>query len=141
MGSVSDVFMELKDGLEPTVLSWKSVYGIVVLLLFVIGVALCFRSVGYAAFLLGTFAFLQIGHVVACSTQVGADLPFLQALFRYDVFAALAQLCVGTGLSDALLWLQAYLNFAVGTAVGLVYDWIRILVLLFGRAYDGLRSI
>lgn len=139
--SASEIFTELSESLNPKILSLDSIYGIVMLLLFILGVVFCCRSIKYLFVLVGTFVFLQLGHVIACSTQIGMDLPFLQVLFKYDVFTALAQLCVGTPLGDGLLWLQAYLNSIVGSAIGLIYDWVRIVIRMCERVYDGIRQI
>lgn len=129
MDGVQECFTGLKNSLADSPWTANSAYGILMISLFVLLAALCCKSLKYAVYLVMTFVFLELGHILA-GTQVGVDLPFLQAVFKYDVFVALAQLCVGTPLSDDLIWMQAWLNTVVGTAFGLIWGWISMAVQL-----------
>lgn len=141
MDGVQEAFVSLKESISDSIWTGNSVYGIVILFLFVLFAALCCKSIKYAFYLLGTFVFLELMHILAFATPIGTDLPFLQVLFKYDVFTALAQLCVGTPLSDDLLWMQAYLNTIVGTAAGLLYGWLETAVRICGGAITQLMSV
>lgn len=110
-----EVVSELKDALEATlnseILSPDSIYGLVIIaviaFLVVRGIKKVTNSIGS---IIGFVLLLEIGHVCAFNTTLGAQAPILQTIFKYDVFTALAQLCVGTPVASFLLYIQAWLN-------------------------------
>lgn len=116
---------EIKDALEATLnsqsLSGDSIYGIVIIavicLLVYKGIKSVTNSLGS---IIGFILLLEVGHVCAFSTTLGAQAPILQAIFKYDVLTALAQLCVGTPVSQFLLYVQAWMNAVMQRVVDVV---------------------
>lgn len=110
-----DMVNEAKQALEATLNSevWTpdAIYGIIIILvigwLVVRGIKNVTNSLGS---IIGFILFLEVGHVCAFSTTLGAQAPILQTIFKYDVLTALAQLCVGTPVSQFLLYVQAWMN-------------------------------
>ena len=112
----------MKDALEGTLnstaLSTDSIYGILIIIviayLIIRGIRHVTSSIGS---IVGFVLFLEICHILAFNTSVGTWFPAAQDIFKYDVFTALAQLCVGTPVADFLLWTQAWLNTVCLTVV------------------------
>lgn len=110
----------LQEELNPSIFTWNSVQGVVVLLV-IIGIGVCFAKKitksGFYGFM-GLILF-QILHVFAMSS-LGNQIPILSAIFHYDVFQSLAQLCVGTPVASALLYVQIFINHTFGLAFEMV---------------------
>lgn len=109
--NVGDVKAALEATLSSEVLTPDSLYGLVIIAviawLVVRGVKHVTNSLGS---IIGFILFLEIGHVCAFNTTIGASAPVLQTIFKYDVLTALAQLCVGTPVATFLLYVQAWMN-------------------------------
>lgn len=127
MDQVQSVKETLEQTLNPSVLSTDSLHGLLIIvvisLLVWYGIKHTTRSI---VSILSFILLIEIGHVVAYSTSVGESAPILKEIFKYDVFTALAQLCVGTKVASVLLYMQAWLNTVMQTVVdyvekGLVY--------------------
>ena len=119
MVDVDSIKQALENTLNGNILSTDSIYGILI----IVGIAwLVYRGIKKAtsslSSILGFILLLEIGHIVAFSTALGSDIPLLQQIFKYDVLTALAQLCVGTKVSDFLLYVQAYLTGVLQLVLG-----------------------
>ena len=79
---------------------------------------------------------IEIGHIAAFYSSVGIWAPVLKEIFKYDVFTALAQLCVGTPLADALLYTQAWLIAVMDRVVSFITS---ILGIWTGYARNAIR--
>ncbi len=113
---------KLQDELNPSVFTWNSVEG-VLLILFLAGLGLCFAN-KLRKFLMTGFmlvVFIELCHIFAMSS-VGSNIPVLQTIFAYDVIQSLAQLCVGTPLCTFFLYLQAFLNNTFGQAIEIAWQ-------------------
>lgn len=118
----------LREGLNPKILSVDSIQGLVFLLLLAYIIYLCVRrAFHFARWCVGLIFIFQLGHILA-GTELSTYLPFLPVLFRYDVLTSLAQLCVGTWLSDGLLWINAYLTNTFTTAFEYVIRWAKMIL-------------
>lgn len=119
----------LESTLNSTAFSTDSLYGILIIVviayLIIGGIRRVTNSIGSV---IGFMLFLEIAHVCAFSTSLGTMFPSLQELFKYDVFTALAQLCVGTPIADFLLYLGAFLNEVMQTVVDKVLFFMNMFV-------------
>lgn len=134
-----DAVAQIKDALATTlngnILSPDSIYGVVILIIIAYliyrGIRKAVSSVGS---ILGFILLWEILHVAAFNTPVGLEwFPVLQTVFKFDVFTALAQLCVGTPVSDFLLYAQAWI-------IAVVQRCVEVLGYFFGAAIDYLRQ-
>lgn len=108
--SVEGIKGVLENTLSDSVLTPNSIYGIVIIVviayLIIHGIRKVTSSIGS---IIGFILLIEIGHIAAFYSSVGVWAPVLKEIFKYDVFTALAQLCVGTPIADALLYTQAWL--------------------------------
>lgn len=123
--NVESVKQMLESTLNSSAFSTDSLYGLLIILvvayLVVRGIRKVTSSIGS---ILGFILFLEIAHILAFNSSLGQWAPITQEIFKYDVFTALAQLCVGTPIADALLYLQAWLNTVMATVV----DWVMYFI-------------
>lgn len=133
---INQVFKGLQDSLANTPFSLSSLPGIL-LLCCLIGIVVIFtRKVSHIIVTgFGLLLLLEILHIITYKTSIGETFPFLYRMFFYEPFTALAQLCVGTPLSDGLLWFQAFLNTVIGGAFETVWYWICLVYQYFQNAY------
>lgn len=95
----------------------NSLYGLLILAIIVCLVIKLFHNIGKCIrFVLSFLILWELMHVIVTRTELGAWIPFLGNLFKFDVLTAFAQMCVGTPVATGLLWLQTYLNTVVGGA-------------------------
>lgn len=128
-----DMVGEMKTALEATlnseIMSPDSLYGIIIVLiigwLVVRGIKNVTNSIGS---ILAFILFLEIGHVCAFSTTLGTQAPILQTIFKYDVLTALAQLCVGTKISEFLIYIQAWMNAVMQRVVDTVGEVAKLVM-------------
>lgn len=120
-GSFFDI-TKLQGELNPEIFTWDSMQGVVVLLV-LIGIGVCFAKKITRFFFYGFMyvIFMEIMHVFALS-EIGSQFPVLQTIFRYNVLQSLAQLCVGTPVSDILLYIQVFINNTFGMAFTMVFE-------------------
>lgn len=120
-GSFFDI-TKLQGELNPEIFTWDSIQGVVVLLV-LIGIGVCFAKKITRFFFYGFMyvIFMEIMHVFALS-EIGSQFPVLQTIFRYNVLQSLAQLCVGTPVSDILLYIQVFINNTFGMAFTMVFE-------------------
>lgn len=116
---------QLLNTLTDSPFTWNSVYGVLVILFLVGLVFMAVKKVGHAVLWgFSVMLFVQIMHIIAFSPEVTAVvpevIPILQTIFKYEPITALAQLCVGTKLSEWLVMLQVFLNRTIGEAVEVV---------------------
>lgn len=121
---------KVKESLEATlnsnVISTDSLYGIIILLVVIyIIVRLIRKTLSSPGWLIGFIFLVEIGHILAYSTDLGTWIPVLQSIFKYDVLTALAQLCVGTKVSDVLLSIQAWLTAVIGGSFRMAFAYIK----------------
>ena len=134
---VTQVFEGLQSSLADTPFSLSSLPGILLLLCLIGIVVLCVKKVGrMIAAGFGLLVLLEILHIIAYRTPIGSDVPILQTIFPYEPFTALAQLCVGTPVSDVFLWIQAFLNTVIGGAFTTVWHWLILVVDYFRNAWS-----
>lgn len=120
-GSFFDI-TKLQGELNPEIFTWDSMQGVIVLLV-LIGIGVCFAKKITRFFFYGFMyvIFMEIMHVFALS-EIGSQFPVLQTIFRYNVLQSLAQLCVGTPVSDILLYIQVFINNTFGMAFTMVFE-------------------
>lgn len=120
-GSFFDI-TKLQGELNPEIFTWDSMQGVLVLLV-LIGIGVCFAKKITRFFFYGFMyvIFMEIMHVFALS-EIGSQFPVLQTIFRYNVLQSLAQLCVGTPVSDILLYIQVFINNTFGMAFTMVFE-------------------
>lgn len=113
---------KLQGELNPDIFTWNSMQGVLVLLV-LIGIGVCFAKKITRFFFYGFMyvIFMEIMHVFALS-EIGSQFPVLQTIFRYNVLQSLAQLCVGTPVSDILLYIQVFINNTFGMAFTMVFE-------------------
>ena len=108
--SVENLKGVLEGTLNDSVLTPNSIYGIVILVVIVYLIIHGIRKVTSSIGSIISFILLiEIGHICAFYSSLGVWVPVLRDIFKYDVFTALAQLCIGTPIADALLYTQAWL--------------------------------
>ena len=112
----------LQDALNPSIFTWNSLEGILVIL-FIVGIVLHFgkkvKNIIMSGFMF--MIFLEMMHILAMSS-VGDRFTILQTIFAYDTIQSLAQLCVGTPICTLLLYLQAFLNNTFGQAIEVMWQ-------------------
>lgn len=112
----------LQDDLNPSIFTWNSIEGLLVIL-FIVGLVLYFgkkvKNIIVSGFMF--MVFLEMMHILAMSS-VGDRFTILQTLFAYDTIQSLAQLCVGTPICRLLLYLQAFLNNTFGQAIEFMWQ-------------------
>lgn len=120
-GSFFDI-TKLQGELNPEIFTWDSMQGVIVLLV-LIGIGVCFAKKITRFFFYGFMyvILMEIMHVFALS-EIGSQFPVLQTIFRYNVLQSLAQLCVGTPVSDILLYIQVFINNTFGMAFTMVFE-------------------
>lgn len=127
MDLVGDMKTALEATLSSDVMTPDSIYGLIIVAviawLVVRGVKHVTNSIGS---IVGFILFLEIGHVCAFNTTLGAQAPVLQTIFKYDVLTALAQLCVGTPVSQFLLYVQAWMNSVMQRVVETVAEVMKL---------------
>lgn len=129
MEILKDVHDTLFQNLNPNILSMDSVRSIIFLLLgFGISV-FCIRTLKNAVqWWIGLILFIEIMHVIAFQTPVGEYAPIIQVIFKYDTLSMIAQLCVGTKVCDGILYVRAFLEAVIGTAVTCIWNWFWLLI-------------
>jgi hypothetical protein len=135
--SVEGVKGVLEGTLNESVLTPNSIYGIVIIVviayLIIHGIRKVTSSIGS---IIGFILLIEIGHIAAFYSSVGIWAPVLKEIFKYDVFTALAQLCVGTPIADALLYTQAWLIAVMDRVVSFITS---ILGIWTGYARNAIR--
>lgn len=135
--SVEGVKGVLEGTLNESVLTPNSIYGIVIIIviayLIIHGIRKVTSSIGS---IIGFILLIEIGHIAAFYSSVGIWAPVLKEIFKYDVFTALAQLCVGTPIADALLYTQAWLIAVMDRVVSFITS---ILGIWTGYARNAIR--
>lgn len=122
MEILKDIHDSLLGDLNPNILSSDSARSLL-FLIFGFGVAVfLMRTLKRAVcWWIGLILFMEIMHFAALQTVLGVKFPILVSIFRYDVLSMLAQLCVGTKLCDILLYIRAFLEATIGTAIMYIY--------------------
>jgi hypothetical protein len=127
--TIADIQEQLKNLLNPNTWSLDSTEGIITLVLTVFLIyAIKEKASKFIMWCIGGLLLIQIFYLLSL-TNLNNYIPF-GTIFKYDMFASLAQLCVGTKLSDGLLWCDAWLRHIlelVGTYVTDVLDKMSIL--------------
>ncbi len=104
---VSDIADKLSKTLDDTVTSVNSIEGVIVLLLIAFIIySVVEKSFQFLKFSVGVLLIIEIGYVLSI-TGFNGLLPF-NRVFKYDVLTSLAQLCVGTKVSNVLLTIDAW---------------------------------
>lgn len=107
MELVSDIADKLSKTLDDTVTSVNSIEGVIVLLLIAFIIySVVEKSFQFLKFSVGVLLIIEIGYVLSI-TGFNGLLPF-NRVFKYDVLTSLAQLCVGTKVSNVLLTIDAW---------------------------------
>lgn len=107
MELVSDITDKLSKTLDDTVTSVNSIEGVIVLLLIAFIIySVVEKSFQFLKFSVGVLLIIEIGYVLSI-TGFNGLLPF-NRVFKYDVLTSLAQLCVGTKVSNVLLTIDAW---------------------------------
>lgn len=122
-----DVLQSLHDSLlgelNPEIWSSDSARSLLFLIFgFGVSVFLIKKLKNAVCWWLGLIAFMEIMHFIALQTAVGTQFPILQEIFKYDVLSMIAQLFVGTKVCDVLLYIRAFLEATIGTAVTLIWQ-------------------
>lgn len=121
MNEIEALKDSLKTTLNPSAWTTDSLYGILIIVLIAWIIIKFAKSVTKSiGSILCLILFLEIGHLLAFNSSLGSEYPILKEIFKYDVFTALAQLCVGTKLSDFLLSAQAWLIKVIDKVAGFV---------------------
>ena len=110
--SVFSIPSDLQNVLNPSILTPDSLQGVFVLLALAFIVWCLFKK---------TIRFIKFSVIFLCIMQLGFvlgqtalnDIVPLSDWFKYDVFAALAQLCVGTPVASFFLWLSRWISGAM----------------------------
>lgn len=113
--SVADIQEQLKNILNPSAWHLDSTEGIITLVLTLFLIYAIKEKAGkFIMWCVGGLLLIQIFYILG-QTGVNNYIPFA-TIFKYDYFSSLAQLCVGTKLSDGLLWCDAWLHHILMTA-------------------------
>ncbi len=127
----------LGDSLNQTIFSTDSIYGILFILFIIVSVVMLSKSLWK---LIGTWVgvilLLEIMHLLAFQTELGVMFPQLTVIFKYQVIVMLAQLCVGTPVSEWLLMVQAFLDSTIGVAGSIVIQAIQFLWMKITDVYE-----
>lgn len=107
---------ELQSELNPSAFSWDSVQGVIILLI-LIGLGICFAKKISRFFLYG-FLFLVLLEIlnVFAQSSLAEHIPIIQSMFQYAPLQALAQMCVGTPIASALLYVEQFIHSIFGLA-------------------------
>jgi len=91
--------------MNPSVWSTQSIEGLIIMILIVLLIYKFVRKAyKFAAWCIGAIFLIQITYVLG-GTAIGQYIP-LRRIVPYDILQSIAQLCVGTKLSYALLWID-----------------------------------
>lgn len=103
---IKDVSGQLENTLNQSPFSVNSIEGVLVLLLIAFMIYnIINKSFKFVKFSVGLLLIIEIGYCLSL-TGFNNIIP-LNEIFKYDVLTSLAQLCVGTKLSDILLKIDA----------------------------------
>ena len=105
---------EIKDGLmnllNPSVLTFDSAEGVIVVLLCVVIVYKLTKHIGhFVGWCIGALFLVQLFYVLGF-TVIDDVIPF-SAVFKYDVITAVAQLFRGTFVCDILLYMSSLIHY------------------------------
>lgn len=118
---------QLSSLLSASPFTVDSIYGVLILCVIVGLVIKFFHNIGKCVrFIIGFLVLWELSHVIVTETPLGTWMPVLGRFFKFDVLTAFAQMCVGTPVSGALLWIQAYLNTVVGGAFSTIFHIIAV---------------
>lgn len=107
--SIADIQEQLKNILNPSAWHLDSTEGIITLALTLFLIyAIAQKATKFIMWCISGLLLLQICYTLGC-TGLNNYIPFA-TVFKYDYFSSLAQLCVGTKLSNGLLWCDAWLQ-------------------------------
>lgn len=116
------------DMLNPSILSFDSVQGVLVAIILFVIILSCIKKVGKLTMqCTGALIIIQICYILG-TTSLNAYIPF-SSIFKYDLLTSLAQLCVGTKLSDIILTI----NYVITTAFTIMAN---LLTSIFSRPLD-----
>lgn len=122
-----------QDVMNPTVWSSQSIEGIIVLLLLLVLVYKLFnKAYRFAWWCVGLIVFIQCMYLLG-GTAINNYIP-LRTICPYDVLQSIAQLFVGTGFADALLWVDELLTRTVGIAGEAFLKFVQALWRIFSSA-------
>lgn len=131
----------LENELNPSVFTWDSLRGVIVLLLIIgLGVCVAKRLTRFVWYGIVLMILIQICHIFAMSS-LGSHVPIMQSIFKYDVLQSLAQMCVGTPVATVLLYIQAFINSTFGLAFEAVLVIWKIIRPGFEFVYDSIRHL
>ena len=118
---------QLENLLNPSALTLDSVEGVLVLIL----ILFMLHSFSEKMFKVASWCFagiliIQIGYYLSF-TGLNEYIPF-SSIFKYDIMTSLAQLCVGTKLSDIILYASAVLQTILNAAAKYLSEWLGIII-------------
>lgn len=118
---------QLENLLNPSALTLDSVEGVLVLILILFMLhSFSEKMFKVASWCLAGILIIQIGYYLSF-TGLNDFIPF-SSIFKYDIMTSLAQLCVGTKLSDIILYASAVLQTILNAAAGYLAEWIGIFI-------------
>lgn len=127
--TITDIKDQLINILNPNAWDLDSTEGIITLVLTVFLIyTIKEKAWKFVTWCVGGLLLVQIFYLLG-TTPIDNYIPF-SAIFKYDILTSLAQLCVGTKLSDGLLWIAAWLRYVFmkfGDIVSTLLDKISIL--------------
>lgn len=127
---IIEVFQNLHDTflqeLNPEIFSTDSFRSLAFLILGFGVMFFCMRTFKRAIqWWIGLILFVEMMYFIAFGTQVGVNFPFLQNIFKYDVFQMMAQLCVGTKVCDVILYIRAFLQGTITVCVTVIWNFVK----------------
>ena len=124
--SMQNTFNDLFSSINNTPFSWNSIEGIVVIILGLCCVHAIWNRATKAVIWAGGMIFMcQLLYVLSL-TGLNDVIP-LSSVFKYDVFASIAQCFAGTKVCDALLWFDSFLTVTFKATWDTVAYYIPIL--------------
>ena len=117
---ITEIKEWLAANLNPSIFTLDSMEGVVVTVLAVVIIYRVTKNLaGFVGWCIGALVLIQFGHILGF-TVLNDLFPF-RDIFKYDVIASLAQLFAGTKGADALLYLDAMLQYGAKVVAEFLY--------------------
>ncbi len=127
----------LQSLLNPSVLTFDSAEGVVVIVLCVIIVYRITKNLGdFIGWLIGALFMIQLCYVLGL-TVLDDYIPF-SAIFKYDLLTAVAQLFNGTFIADIFLYMSAFINYVAKIVTEFFVTVCPFLKNVFGDVFKSL---
>ena len=140
--TMQQIFESMKDSLANSPLTLNSIYGILIIAFIVLIIVALRKALHYAAGIIFGWLFAaELLHIFAFYTAVGAEVPILQTLFKYDVLTAIAQLFPNTAAADGLMWCQSFLTTILVRFGAIIVYVAKVITHNFSGTFDAIKSI